>query len=173
MVEPIRSELEPFHQGASTEAVEVSGARRRSRRRNKDVERLEQAQVSDDLADRRPTHERLDVVPWARPREHLGELPGRAPPFLDARLHRIKSFDVVPDELIEASSQVGEPMLVSRQDLVGIKGMSFASDWRKAPNGLDADCGCTETFGVMRAKTWSPVSRTPASGATSEECQIF
>ena len=65
-------------------------------------------------------HERLDVVPRSRPVQAQGDLPsGRARTGPDGLDDLLESLGVVGGDLVDPAAEVGEPVFVGRQYLVG------------------------------------------------------
>ena len=70
----------------------------------------------------RPLHVVVDVVPRARPREGQGDVPtGDAGILLEYSFDLDQTVDVVLGERIDAVLEPGEPVLVRREDLVGME----------------------------------------------------
>ena len=81
---------------------------------------LEYDAVGEGLAVRLTLHERFDLVPWPGPVEPEGDLPRRGTGSVpDGPGDLLESFGVMGCDLVDATVEIGEPVLVCREHLVG------------------------------------------------------
>ncbi len=109
---------------------------------------FEQDAVGQGLAVGRTLHEGLDLVPWSGPVQLEGDVPSRRARVLsDHLLDLLESVGVVGDDLFEAALQVGEAVLMGRQDLLGAQvlelqqGLEIVAEGIRGLLGVNRDVG--------------------------------
>ena len=82
-------------------------------------------------------HEPLDLVPGPGPVEAQRDLPGRRARVLGHHLlDLVQTFGVMGDELVEATLEVGEPVLVGGKDLLGREVLELGQRVQEVPQGI-------------------------------------